>query len=67
MHNIYRGKKYPENVGNFCNFHKSAQSKQLRIGRRFDQSGHPDRDSYLVQGCQILLGPKIPKWEKYTK
>jgi hypothetical protein len=20
-----------------------------------------------VQGCQIFLGPNIPKWEKYTK
>jgi hypothetical protein len=21
----------------------------------------------LAQGCQIFLGPNIPKWEKYTK
>jgi hypothetical protein len=32
-----------QNMGIFCYFHKYAQSKELPIGRKFAQSGHPDR------------------------
>jgi hypothetical protein len=28
-------------MGYFCNFQKTAQSKQSPIGRKFAQSGHP--------------------------
>jgi hypothetical protein len=28
-------------VGFFCNFHVTAKDKQLPIGRKFAQSGHP--------------------------
>jgi hypothetical protein len=35
MHNLTRGKKLPKILDYYCNFHKTAQSKQ------FAQSGHP--------------------------
>jgi hypothetical protein len=38
-----------------------------------NSSGHPEKVSFcffsfcsdLKQGCQIFLGPNIPKWKKY--
>jgi hypothetical protein len=27
----------------------------------------PSGNPAFVHGCQIFLGPNIPKWEKYTK
>jgi hypothetical protein len=33
--------KSSQNVGNFCNFRKTARSKQSPKGQKFAQSGHP--------------------------
>jgi hypothetical protein len=41
MHMLKSWIKWPKNVGYFCNFHVTAQSKQSHIGRKFAQSGHP--------------------------
>jgi hypothetical protein len=41
IHNLCLWKKENNNVGYFCNFHKTANSEQSRIGRKFTQSGHP--------------------------
>jgi hypothetical protein len=40
MHNLNRG-KMAQNVGYFCNFQKTPQSKQSLILGKFTQSGHP--------------------------
>jgi hypothetical protein len=35
IHNLYSGKMYPENLGQFFIFQKTAQNKQSPIGRKF--------------------------------
>jgi hypothetical protein len=41
LHNVNRGTKMAKNVGYFCKFLKSAESKQWPSGLKFAQSGHP--------------------------
>jgi hypothetical protein len=41
IHRFYRGTKKLHNLGFFCNFQKTVQSKQSPNSRKFAQSGHP--------------------------
>jgi hypothetical protein len=41
--------------------------KKMKILAHFDRSSFRDFSSNFEQGCQIFLGPNIPKREKYTK
>jgi hypothetical protein len=45
IHNFYRGKLYPKNVGFFFTFLKTVQSKQSPNRRKIAQSGHPGGNS----------------------
>jgi hypothetical protein len=42
-------------VDNLCNFQKTPQSKQLKIGRKFTQSGHPAGHPRQPNGCHVQL------------
>jgi hypothetical protein len=43
MNGLNCGKEWPKNVGYFCNFPKTAQSKQSLYVPKFAHSGHTGR------------------------
>jgi hypothetical protein len=62
IHYLNSGRKWPKNVGHFCNFQKTAQSKQSPNRRKFAQSGHPGFEAIAVvkvdqASCRSFMSP----------
>jgi hypothetical protein len=62
FHSLNRGEKQTKNLGYFCNFKKTDQSKQSPHERKFAQSGHPDTN-HPGRGRKNKCA-MIPTWKK---